>query len=69
MFNTSITFSHHSVTSKYKDIIIINKINDLDKCLNWDEDKDRDLLKNSNAEELETILLQLEFKDRVCQDY
>ena len=68
-FNTSIIFSHHSVASKHKDVIIISRINDLDKCLNQNKENDENLFKNSNIKESEIILLQLESKDEVCQDY
>ena len=69
LLNTSTIFSHHLITSEHEDIIIINRIDNLDKCSNWDEDKDRDLLENSNIEELKVILSQLEFRDRVYQNY
>ena len=65
LFSTSIISSHYLITSKHEDIVITNRINDLDKCLNQNKDKDRDSLKNSNIEELKTILLQLEFRDKV----
>ena len=69
MFSTSIIFLHHLITSEYEDIIIINRIDNSDKCSDQDKDKDRNLLKNSNIEELKIILSQSEFKDKVYQDY
>ena len=68
-FSTSIISSHHLIISEHEDIIITDRINDLDKCLNQDKDKDRDLLKNFNIEESKIILSQSESEDRVCQDY
>ena len=33
LLSTSITFLHYLVTSKYKDVVITDRIDDLDKCL------------------------------------
>ena len=56
-FNTSTTFLHHLIALEHEDIIVTNRVNDSDKCLNWDKEDDRDLFKNSNIKESDIILL------------
>ena len=65
----TIIFSHHLIASEHEDIIIIDRIDDLDKYLNQNEENDRNLFKNSNVKESEIISSQLESKDRVYQDH
>ena len=67
--NTSITFSHYLIASEHEDVIIISRIDDLDKCLNQNEENNRDLFENSNAEESEIISSQSESEDEACQDH
>ena len=69
LFNTSTTFSHYLIASEHKDVIVTNRINDSDKCLNQNEENDKDSFKNSNIKELKIISSQSESEDEVCQDY
>ena len=50
-------FLYHLIIFKYKDIIVTNKVNDLDKYLNKNKENNRNLFKNSKIEELKIILL------------
>ena len=56
LLNTSTTSSHHLVTSKHEDVVITDRVNDLDKCLNWDEEDNENLFENSNVKESDVIL-------------
>ena len=53
--NTSTVFSHHSVTPEHEDVVVTDRINNLEKWLNWDEKSDENQFKNSNVKELKMI--------------
>ena len=53
--NTSTTSSHHLIASEHEDVVVISRIDDSDKCLNQNEENNRNSFENSNAEESEII--------------
>ena len=69
LLNTSIISSHYLIAPEYKDIIVTNRINDSDKCLDQNKEDNKNLFKNFNVKESDVISLQLEFRDRAYQDY
>ena len=52
--------------SEYKDVVVTNRINNLEKWLNWDEKSDKDQFKNFNIKESKIILSWSESEDKVC---
>ena len=57
------------MTSEHEDVIIFNRIDNLEKWSDQNKKSNENQLKNSNVEELKTISLQSEFRDRAYQDH
>ena len=55
LLNTSIISLHYLVVSEHEDIIIINRVNNLDKCSDQNKEDNKDLFKNSNIKEPDVI--------------